>query len=177
MKITTKQITITALMLAICIISQFFKNTSVFITGPIVNACLIIAGLGAGMYAGIILSVITPLTAFWITGSPIMAAIPAIIPCVMVGNIIIVVCSCLFYQKKKDKAGLAISLAVGSVTKALFMGVVISLILIPMMLPEKMLPKMAVFQMTFSVYQLITALIGSFLTWLIWLRLEKVVKE
>lgn len=176
MKITTKQITITSLMLAICIISQFFKNTSVFITGPIVNACLIIAGLGAGMYAGIILSVITPLTAFWITGSPIMSAIPAIIPCVMVGNIIIVVCSCLFYKKIKGKAALPVGLVVGSIAKALFMGVVISLILIPMLLPEKMAPKMAVFQMTFSVYQLITALIGSVLTWLIWLRLEKVVK-
>ena len=49
MKITTKQITTTAVLLAICIVSQFFKNTSVYITGPIINACLIIAALGAGM--------------------------------------------------------------------------------------------------------------------------------
>ena len=41
MKITTKQITTTAVLLAICIVSQFFKNTSVYITGPIINACLI----------------------------------------------------------------------------------------------------------------------------------------
>lgn len=33
MKITTKQITTTAVLLAICIVSQFFKNTSVYITG------------------------------------------------------------------------------------------------------------------------------------------------
>ena len=45
MKITTKQITTTAVLLAICIVSQFFKNTSVYITGPIINACLIIAAL------------------------------------------------------------------------------------------------------------------------------------
>ena len=177
MKITTKQIAITALMLAICIISQFFKNTSVFITGPIINACLIITGLAAGMSAGIILSIITPLTAFWISGSPIMGAIPAIIPCVMAGNIIIVVCSCMFSKKIQSKAGLPVGLVVGSVAKALFMGVVISLILIPNLIPEKMLPKMSVFQMTFSVYQLITALIGSLLTWLIWLRLEGVVRK
>ena len=88
MKITTKQITTTAVLLAICIVSQFFKNTSVYITGPIINACLIIAALGAGMACGIILSVITPVTSFLITGSPIMSAIPAIIPCVMIGNII-----------------------------------------------------------------------------------------
>ena len=69
MKITTKQITTTAVLLAICIVSQFFKNTSVYITGPIINACLIIAALDAGMACGIILSVITPVTSFLITGS------------------------------------------------------------------------------------------------------------
>ena len=41
MKLKTKQITVTAIMLAICIISQFFKNLSVYITGPVINAALI----------------------------------------------------------------------------------------------------------------------------------------
>ena len=41
MKIKTKQITVTAIMLAICLVSQFFKNLSVYITGPIINAALI----------------------------------------------------------------------------------------------------------------------------------------
>ena len=36
MKIKTKQITVTAIMLAICLVSQFFKNLSVYITGPII---------------------------------------------------------------------------------------------------------------------------------------------
>ena len=106
MKITTKQITTTAVLLAICIVSQFFKNTSVYITGPIINACLIIAALGAGMACGIILSVITPVTSFLITGSPIMSAIPAIIPCVMIGNIILVVAVSLIAKKIKGNAGL-----------------------------------------------------------------------
>ena len=60
MKISAKQITLTAAMLAICIISQFFKNTSVFITGPIVNAALIIVTVFCGLLCGVILSVITP---------------------------------------------------------------------------------------------------------------------
>ena len=34
----------------------------------------------AGLACGIILSVITPITSFFITGSPIMAAIPAMLP-------------------------------------------------------------------------------------------------
>ena len=128
MKITTKQITTTAVLLAICIVSQFFKNTSVYITGPIINACLIIAALGAGMACGIILSVITPVTSFLITGSPIMSAIPAIIPCVMIGNIILVVAVSLIAKKIKGNAGLIAGMAAGSIVKALFMGVVIALV-------------------------------------------------
>lgn len=72
MKITTKQITTTAVLLAICIVSQFFKNTSVYITGPVINACLILAVLSVGIPCGIILSVITPVTSFFINGSPII---------------------------------------------------------------------------------------------------------
>lgn len=56
MKIKTKQITVTAIMLAICLVSQFFKNLSVYITGPIINAALILTVLYAGMACGIILS-------------------------------------------------------------------------------------------------------------------------
>ena len=81
MKIKTKQITVTAIMLAICLVSQFFKNLSVYITGPIINAALILTVLYAGMACGIILSIITPVTSFFITGSPVMAAIPAMFPC------------------------------------------------------------------------------------------------
>lgn len=82
MKIKTKQITVTAIMLAICLVSQFFKNLSVYITGPIINAALILTVLYAGMACGIILSIITPVTSFFITGSPVMAAIPAMFPCI-----------------------------------------------------------------------------------------------
>ncbi len=47
MKMKTRQITVTAIMLAICIASQFFKNLSVYITGPIINAALILTVLYA----------------------------------------------------------------------------------------------------------------------------------
>lgn len=33
MKLKTRQITVTAILLAICIVSQFFKNLNVYITG------------------------------------------------------------------------------------------------------------------------------------------------
>lgn len=177
MKITTKQITTTAILLAICIASQFLKNLSVYITGPIINACLILAVLSVGVGCGIILAVITPITAFLIAGSPIMAAIPAIIPCIMLGNVILVLGVGLITKKVKGNAGLIAGMAAGSVVKALFMGIVISMILIPMLLPEAMAPKMTVFQTTFSITQLITALIGSIYAFVLWIPLKKVVSK
>lgn len=177
MKITAKQITTTAILLAICIVSQFFKNLSVYITGPIINSCLILAVLSVGMVCAIILAVITPVTAFFISGSPIMAAIPAIIPCVMIGNAILVLGVGLIVKKVKGNGGLIAGMAAGSVLKALFMGVVISLILIPNLIPEAMVPKMGVFQMTFSLTQLITAVIGSVYAFIIWIPLKKVMAD
>ena len=177
MKITAKQITTTAILLAICIVSQFFKNLSVYITGPIINACLILAVLSVGMVCAIILAVITPVTAFFISGSPIMAAIPAIIPCVMIGNVILVLGVGLIMKKVKGNGGLIAGMAAGSVLKALFMGVFISLILIPNLIPEAMVPKMGVFQMTFSLTQLITAVIGSVYAFIIWIPLKKVIAD
>ena len=57
MKLKTRQITVTAILLAICIVSQFFKNLNVYITGPIINAALILTTVYAGLACGIILSV------------------------------------------------------------------------------------------------------------------------
>lgn len=137
MKLKTRQITVTAILLAICIVSQFFKNLNVYITGPIINAALILTTVYAGLACGIILSVITPITSFFITGSPIMAAIPAMFPCIMIGNIILVLAVALLRSKFGKKAGLPVSIVIGAVLKALFMGILISLIILPNMLPGK----------------------------------------
>lgn len=177
MKITTKQITTTAVLLAICIASQFFKSASVYITGPIINACLIIAVLSVGMTCGVILGVITPITAFLISGSPIMSAIPAIIPCVMLGNIILVLGVGFFTKKLNGNGGIIGGMVTGVLLKAVFMGVVISLILIPSLIPAPMEAKMAVFQTTFSLTQLITGIIGSVYAFIIWIPLKKVMMK
>lgn len=176
-KFNTKTLTYAAVLLAICIISQFFKNLSVYITGPIINACLIICVLTAGLWPAIALSIITPITSFIITGSPIMAAIPLIIPCVIIGNTLLVVFVNLLKEKPDFKRGLAISMFVGAVVKSVFMGVMISLVVIPALIPEAMLPKMQVFQTTFSITQFITAVIGGALSYVIYLPLSKSLKS
>ena len=175
-KFNTKALVQAAVLLAICIVSQFFKNMSVYITGPIINTCLIICVLTAGLGWAVVLSIVTPITSYLITGSPIMSAIPVIIPAVMLGNIIMAAAIGFVRKKTSKNFSLLISMAAGSILKALFMGTVIALFLIPAFLPEKMLPKMTVFQTTFSVTQLITALIGSALAYIIWLPLKKVLK-
>jgi len=177
MKITTKQLTQTALLLAICIVSQFFKNTSIFITGPIINAALILEVLSVGLAGGIILCVITPITSFFITGSPIMAAIPAILPAVMIGNIILVLCIWFFCKHFKFNFKLYAGMAAGAIFKALFMGIVIAEILLPIFgghFPPKQL---VLIKFTFSFAQLITACIGSIYASILWIPLKKVLKE
>ena len=115
MKLKTRQITVTAILLAICIGSQFFKNLSVYLTWPIINAALILAVIYAGPACGIILGIITPITSFFITGSPVMAAIPAMFPCIMIGNIILVGAVALLREKCGKTEGLPISIVIGGV--------------------------------------------------------------
>lgn len=182
MKVTTKQLVQTALLLAICIASQYFKNLSVYITGPIVNLTILIAVLSVGLWSGILLSIIAPVTAFFFTGSPIMAAIPLMFPAVMAGNAVLAITVWYFQTKLKFKWSLPAGLITGSVLKAAFMGVVIVLIILPIFgdniaakLPKpEALPKvLATARITFSVTQLTTSLIGSALAYVIWLPLKK----
>lgn len=160
-KTSVKTITLTSLLLAICVISQFIKNANVYITGSIVNACLIISVICCGVYSGVILSVVTPITSFFITGSPIIMAVPIIMPLIVAGNIILVICICLL--KDRYKKLMIIPMIIGVVLKSVFMGITISLLVLSFFLPEKMLAKKEVFQFTFSVVQLVTGIIGSVL--------------
>lgn len=185
MKITTKQLVQTALLLAICIASQYFKNLSVYITGPIVNLTIILAVLSVGLWSGLLLSIIAPVTAFFFTGSPIMAAIPLMFPAVMAGNAVLAVTVWYFQKKTSFKWRLPAGLIAGSVLKAVFMGIVIVLIILPIFgdniasklpKPEALPMVLATAKVTFSVTQLTTALIGSVLAYLIWMPLKKYLK-
>lgn len=166
----TKQIAITAILLAICLVSQIFKSLSVFITGPVINACLLLAVALVNLPCAIVLSVITPITAYFIAASPVMMVVPGIIPFIMLGNVVLVVA--VNFLLKNDLNALKLDgmfsvkvilkALVCSLLKAVFMGVTISLWLLPAFIPEQspLRQKMPVFQYTFSVVQFITACIG-----------------
>ncbi|MBQ4241247.1 MAG: ECF transporter S component [Lachnospiraceae bacterium] len=172
-----KQIAMTGVLLAICIVSQFFKNLSIFITGPVVNTCIILAVLMINLACGIILSIITPVTAYLIAASPVMMAVPGIIPLIMTGNIVLAV-SVHFLMKKGVVAGgrsaggikSYIMAVICAALKGAVMGLTISLWLLPTFIPAEspMRAKLPVFQMTFSLFQFITALIGFVYVFIIW---------
>lgn len=183
----TKQIAITAILLAICLISQIFKSLSVFITGPVINACLLLTASLVNLPCAIALSVITPITAYFIAASPVMMVVPGIIPFIMLGNVVLVVSTHFILKKDLDTMNLdginslklIIKAVLCSLLKAVFMGLTISLWLLPTFVPEQspLRQKMTVFQYTFSVVQFITALIGFIYFVIIFVALKNYAKR
>ena len=183
----TKQIAITAILLAICLISQIFKSLSVFITGTVINACLLLTASLVNLPCAIALSVITPITAYFIAASPVMMVVPGIIPFIMLGNVVLVVSTHFILKKDLDTMNLdginslklIIKAVLCSLLKAVFMGLTISLWLLPTFVPEQspLRQKMTVFQYTFSVVQFITALIGFIYFVIIFVALKNYAKR
>ncbi|MBO4374678.1 MAG: ECF transporter S component [Lachnospiraceae bacterium] len=178
----TKQVAVSGVMLAICIASQFLKSLSVYITGPVVNLCLILTVMMAGLRWGVILAVITPVTAFIIAASPVMNAVPGIIPFIMLGNVVIVVMTDLFVKPWVTSGRPLINVrsvtgAIGSAAaKGIIMGLTIALWLLPTFIPEAgpLRDKLPILQMTFSITQFVTALIGFVYFFIVWLPLRKI---
>lgn len=161
----TQKLTYSAMLLAISLISMVFKGGGtlmiVFLTGAVVNACIIIDTYLCGLLYGIILSIITPIAAKFISPSPVQTAVPVVIPCIMVGNAILAICIAAMGKRSGSKLFLPVSMITGSIAKALFMGIVIALIILPSMLPAELMGKLSAFQFTFSFVQLFSALVGS----------------
>jgi hypothetical protein len=75
-RITTKQLTATALLLALCIVFQCMKGLSVYLTGSAVNCILVIATLYCGLFSGTCIAILTPVVAYFIGATPIINMIP-----------------------------------------------------------------------------------------------------
>lgn len=177
MKLTTRQIAQTGILLAVCIVSQFFKNLSVYLTGPIVNTAIIIGVLAAGLISGLIIALIAPVTALIIAASPIISAVPAVLPMIMAGNCILALSVWFFTVKLKFPGNLPAGLAVGSVLKACFMTLSIVKILFTFYGSALSDKQLVMGKTMFSVTQLITAASGSLLAFIIWIPLKKFLKK
>lgn len=139
MKITTKLITRTAVLLALAIAVQQLKVQ--WLTGPAVNAILILATGYSGLLGGIIIGLFTPIMAFLQGIMPLAIAVPFI----MGGNALL----CLGYywaRKVNDVVGITI----GAILKFSFMTFAVNFII-------QVPPKVA---QALSFPQLVTALTG-----------------
>lgn len=169
MKMKTRTITVTAIMVALCVVVQLFKNPGTIpITGGLINLILIIDTLYCGLVSGIILSAVAPITSFIITQSPIIAAVPMILPCIMIGNIVIVIFAWAVRCKKLELNLMPLSLVAGSFAK----WGVMTLLIVKWVLPTfgaNLAPKArAMAATTYSTTQLYAALVGTALACIIW---------
>lgn len=162
---STRKLALTGILLAICIVFQLLKGISVYITGPAVNAVLLLATLYVGLEGGIIIAVCAPLVAYLVGATPIINLLFVMLPVIMVGNALI--CVPAHFLKNKN---LPLGLAIGSVLKALFLWVVVCYVVLPgAAIPEKVA---LAAQSTFSITQLITAAIGSVIAYIVYSRVQ-----
>lgn len=171
MKITTKQMTVTAVMIALCIIAQLFKTNgtySVWIVGGLVNMFIIIATLYSGWVSGLLISILAPITSFIITASPIIAAVPLIMPCIMVGNLIMVVAAALVRCKRLELNILPISLVAGAIIKYFVMTGLIVKWVIPTYGAALSDAQVVAASAQFSLTQLFAGLVGAFMACVVW---------
>ena len=162
-KISTKRITTTALLLALCIVFQSMKGLSIYLTGSAVNCILVIATLYCGLFSGTCIAILTPVVAYFMGATPIMNMIPLMMLVIMVGNELIVLCVWLFHKKRME-----VGMLIGCVTKALFLWLAVWFAVLPIFgtkLPE---PMVMTVKTTFSITQFVTACIGSVIAWVIY---------
>ncbi len=163
---TTKQLTTTALLLALCVIFQTLKGSSPampYLTGSVVNCILIVATLYCGILSGTFIALITPVIAYFMGGTPIMNMIPLMMPVIMIGNELLVLSVWLFRKKYIE-----IGMAIGCVTKTIFLWLTVWFAVLPVFgtnLPEKMIVTV---RTSFSLTQFVTACIGSVIAWVIY---------
>lgn len=184
MKINTKQIAVTAIMLALSIIViQFIKlplsvsGQSVGVSGALINLIIIIDTLYCGLLSGMLLAIIIPVLSFVLTASPIISAVPWILPCIMIGNAVMVLFVWFVRGKKLELNIMPISLVAGSFAKAGVMSLLIVNWVLPHFggnLPAKV---MNMAKVTYSSTQLIAGLLGTFLACIVWPVLKLALKR
>ncbi len=144
----------TALLLALVITIQMAGRlipNSNFVVGPLVNACLLVSTALAGVWSGIIISVISPFASLINNHAPVAAALLPFAPFVAVANAVYVL-SYYLLRKKSAVAGVGI----GSVLKFAFLYTGINIFLQLFNFPK--FAKVLTF--LFGWPQLLTALIG-----------------
>ncbi|MCK9199493.1 MAG: hypothetical protein M0P49_07820 [Bacilli bacterium] len=175
-------ITKTALFLAILLVVQFFsKPLGQYVTGSLVNLVLIISCCALGIYGGMILAIVSPFLAFFLGIGPVFLII---IPFIALGNLVISLIGGTYLKRIYDQKKGALKVGfnhlmffvVSPLFKALVIYVGVVMIAIPL-IPSLNETQVKVLSAAFSYSQLITALIGTILSFIIYPFLRKVIKD
>lgn len=167
LKKNIRVITTVGTALALCLLAQIFKSIQ-FVTGPLVNTILIITGLYVGMIPGVIVAILSPVMAYIFAPSPVMQALPQMIPVIMLGNSVIVVIACIFKKK------LILGLTVAAGAKALIMWLLSSFVVIPLFAGALKPAMVEAIRVAFSLNQLITSIIGAIIAYSVWKLMQHV---
>lgn len=165
-------ITRTAIFVALLIVIQIatvpFGIT--LITGSLVNMILILSVMTCGFSSGLVVALISPVLAKLVGIGPLWVLIPFI----AIGNCSLIVIWYFVAKRafKEKLLGQFLALCVGAIGKFLVLYLSIVQVMIPLFLnlPEK---QAAVISATFSLSQLLTALIGGIIAILVLPLLKK----
>ena len=166
-----RMITKTAILLAVVVVVQIAGRglpNSNFIVGPLVNMCLLITAMTAGLGGGITIAVLSPFTSLINNNAPIASALLPFAPVIAIANIIFVLVFYFFYNKNKY-----VGLVTAAVLKFGFLFLSIRLFL-NIFDFSKFTEKLV---SLFSWSQLITALIGGFVALPIILAVNKATRS
>ena len=172
-------ITRTAVLTALLIALQWATSgTQVFagqyITGSLVNCVLAVAALFGGLWAGVVVAVLSPVFAFLLGIGPKLIQI---VPCIAFGNLVFVLLLERIVKRNAPAYLQAAGLLVAAAAKfgALYAAVV--KIVIPAMGAALKTPQIQTFTVMFSWPQMVTAVIGGTLAFLVLPVLRKAIKE
>ena len=138
-----------------------------WITGPIVNAVLIVTLLKFGFRNAIAIAVVPSLMA--LSGGLLPIVLAPVVPFIMIGNMILISCVDWSYNNFKDKVkGYWFGVLLGASLKFLFLFFSVNIIS-GLLIQQELAVKVA--QMM-SWPQLYTALLGGVIAWGVWKRMK-----
>ena len=155
-------ITRTAMFIALLIVMQAVTAPlgNTLITGSLVNMMLVVSVMIGGLWSGAAVALMSPVFARFLGIGPFWA----IVPFIMLGNLVLVLCWFFIANREflNPRLSYLAALFLGAVSKFLVLHIGVSMIAVPIILglPE---PQATVVSGVFSVPQLFTAIIGSFI--------------
>ena len=138
-----------------------------WVVGPIVNAVLILTLLKFGFRSAVAIAVIPSLMA--LSGGLLPIVLAPVVPFIMIGNMILILCVDWFYSNFKDKTkGYWVGVLLGASLKFLFLFLSVNIIS-GLLIQQELAVKVA--QMM-SWPQLYTAMIGGVIAWGVWKKFK-----